>query len=404
MSIREANNNRVLQLGNTNAKRTKNSFIALINREFSSSPSYHEVYFNGSNTIREVQITDENAITKNPNKKRVLCKPSENINIGDDILWNSVHWLCTNVDSDKEIYAKGIIERCNNTLTFQLPNGTTKQYPCISGDKSSTYSDGTINNKYLTLAEDQILITIQNNSDTTQLDYDKRFIFKHDKNEIYKLTKIQGLHKEGVLDLTMTKNLYNETNDNLELNLADYVANNFVVTILNGDTVSLNTSQTLQLSCEVRNNGVLVSNPTITYVSSDITKATISTTGLITPLLAGTITITVTSNGATDSISVTIEEVISDNYSIEFINPSTFIYQGQSKTFNIKLMNNGVQVTEDVLFTVNDNTLAIITSQTDTNVVVKANSTKLGTVVLKCELVEDSLVYKESSIIVKSII
>jgi hypothetical protein len=402
MSIREANANRVLQLGNTNSERTKNSMITMINREFSSSPSYHETLRN--NVPQGFQIVDENAITKNPNKKRVLCKPDEDINIGDDIIWNTEHWLCTNVDSDKEIYAKGIIERCNNTLKWQTSTGEIKEYPCIIQDKTSVYSTGVEENKYLSLADDQILITIQYNNDTKQLRQDKRFIFNHSEYEIYKLTKPQTLTNAGVLYLTMTKS-QKGTNDNLELNIADYVQNNYTLTILNGDIVSLNTAQTLQLSCELRNNGILVENPIITYNSSDLLVASISSTGLITALQVGMVTVSATSNGVSDSLTVNVEAVPVNNYSIEFVSPSLILYQGQSKTYSVKTYNNGLEITDKaVTFTISDSTLASITSQSGLSCVVKGSSSGLGVVTLKCEMVEDNTVFSTISIQVKSIV
>jgi hypothetical protein len=384
----------------TSKERTIEQIQYDILADFYDSPSYQSVTIN--NASRDVQILDENAITKNPNKKRVLCKPDEDINTGDDILWNNQHWLCTNVDSDKEIYAKGIIERCNNTLKWQNSTGEIKEYPCIISDKSSTYADGTLETKYIVIADDQILITIQSNSDTLQLELDKRFIFNHSKNDIYKLSKIQPLLKEGILYLTMTKNQYG-ANDRLDLNLADYVQNNFALTITNGDTVSLNTSDTLQLVCELRNNGTPVENPTITYQSSDITKATVSSTGLITAISTGVVTITATSNNVNDSIEVTVEEVVVDNYSI-VISGSNSIYQGQSKSYSCVVYNNGTQVSKDCVWSISDTTLATIMSQNSTSATVKASSSKLGTVNLRCEMVEDNTVFSLISIQVKSIV
>lgn len=388
--------------GETFKDRQINSLKDAILEDFEDSPSFHSVKINDID--RGVQILDENAINKNPNKKRVLCKPEEDINIGDDIVWNSVHWLCTNVDSDKEIYAKGIIERCNNTLKWQTSTGEIKEYSCLIADKTSVYSDGINTNKFITLGDDQILITIQNNSDTILLEVDKRFMFNHNKNDIYKLSKIQSLVQEGILYLTMTKDQYS-ANDRLDLNLADYVQNNFVLTIINGDVVSLNTSDTLQLVCEVRNNGIPVENPTITYQSSDITKATVSSTGLITAISTGVVTITATSNGVSDNIEVTVEEVVADNYSIEFVSPISQIYQGQTKTLNIKVLNNGVeQVGKAVIWSISNTSLATIQNSTNTTCTIKASSGGLGNVVLKATMSDDVTVYKEQSIIVKSIV
>lgn len=374
---------------------------AIINN-FQSNPSYQLIKINDID--RDVQIVDENALTKNPNKKCVLCKPDEDINTGNDILWNNHHWLCTNVDGDKEIYAKGIIEKCNNTLKWQTPTGEIKEYPCIIQDKTSVYSSGIEENKYLSLADDQILIIVQSNDDTKQLKINKRFIFNHSEYEVYELTKIQTLIQNGLLYLTMTKSQYNETSDNLDDNIADYMPTNFTLTILNGDTISLNTSQTLQLSCELRNNGVLVENPTITYQSSDPLIASINSSGVITALQTGIVTITATSSGVSDSLIVTVEEVPVNNYSIEFVNPSTSIYQGQSKTYTCVVYNNGIEVIgKPVTWNISNTSLVTITSSTDTTCTIKGSSSNLGYVILRCTLVEDANVYSEVTIQVKSI-
>jgi hypothetical protein len=314
-------------------------------------------------------------------------------------------WLVvTDVDSNGLTKLSKIL-KCNNTFKWQTPTGEIKEYPCIIQDKTSVYSSGIEENKYLSLADDQILIIVQSNDDTKQLQINKRFIFNHSKYEVYELTKIQTLIQNGLLYLTMTKSQYNETSDNLDDNIADYMPTNFTLTILNGDTISLNTSQTLQLSCELRNNGVLVENPTITYQSSDPLIASINSSGVITALQTGIVTITARSSGVSDSLIVTVEEVPVNNYSIEFVNPPTSIYQGQSKTYNVKTLNNGVEITDKaVVFTVSDLTLASITSQSGLSCVVKGSSNKIGNVVLRCEFSDDNTVYKDVVIQVKSIV
>jgi hypothetical protein len=387
--------------GETFKDRQINSLKDAILEDFEDSPSFHSVKINDID--RGVQILDENAINKNPNKKRVLCKPDEDINTGDEIFWKNKYWLCTNVDSDKEIYAKGIIEKCNNTLKWQTSTGEIKEYPCIISDKSSTYADGTLETKYIVIADDQILITIQSNSDTIQLEVDKRFIFNHSKNDIYKLSKVQSLIQEGILYLTMTKDQYG-VNDRLDLNLADYVQNNYILTITNGDSISLTNTETLQLSVTLTNNGVPVENPTVVYSSSNEEICTVSTTGLIQPISEGVVTITAVSNGVSDTIEVTVEEVVADNYSIEFVSPSLTLYQGQSKTYNVKTYNNGLEITDKaVVFTISDVTLASITSQNGLSCVVKGSSSLLGTTTLKCALVDDDTVFSQVNIQIKSI-
>jgi hypothetical protein len=336
--------------------------------------------------------------------KRIIFKDMNFIsNSGDLLKFNNADWLVTSTNNIDIIHSC-IAVQSNNTLTFQLSDGVVKSYPCIIDGKTTQITDGIEETKYIVLADDQILIRVQNNVDTKQIELNKRFIFNNDKNEIYKLTKIQSLFSNGLLYLTMTKNQYG-ANDRLDLNLADYVVNNYEVNILNGDNISMDINETRQISVEVKNNGVLVENPAITYISSSPLIATVSTTGLITPLLAGITNIIATSNGASDTISVTVEEVITNNYSIEFINASPTIYQNQSKTYTIKVLNNGSQIFDKpVTWSISDTSLATITGSTDTTATIKASSVNLGNVVLRATLTEDTNIFKEQNILVKSIV
>jgi uncharacterized protein YjdB len=347
------------------------------------------------------QVKRDTEETSLDEMKRIVFKDLDFISSSGDLLkFEGIDWLVTSTNNIDIIHSCVVVQ-CGNVLTFQIPDGTVKSYPCIIDGKTAQITDGIEDTKYIVLADDQILIRVQNNVDTSQLEVNKRFI-----NSIYKLTKIQSLFSDGILYLTMTKDQYG-VNDNLDLNLADYVVNNFVVTILNGDTVSMNTTSTpLQLNVQVTNNGVLVENPTIVYTSSNPTIASVSVTGLITPLIAGTATITATSNSVSDSITVTVEEVVVDNFSIEYVAPIVSqIYQGQTKTLTIRVLNNGVEVTgKPVTWSISDSSLATITGSTATTCTIKGSSTNLGSINLRATLAEDATVYKEISILIKSII
>jgi hypothetical protein len=336
--------------------------------------------------------------------KKIHCDMTSVIHTGSIVEVEDKIWLVTSKIHSTQAYKTGSLVECNNTLKWQTPTGEIKSYPCIIQDKTSVYSSGIEENKYLSLADDQILIIIQNNADTSQLELDKRFIFDHSKNNIYKLSKIQSLIQEGLLYFTMTKD-QEGANDNLELNLADYVVNNYVLTILNGDIASLNISEELQLSVQVINNGASVENPIITYSSDNETVATVDNNGLITCHAIGQAVITATYNGVSDTITINGIEVVTDNYSIEYISPISQIYTGQSKTLNIKVLNNGTEVFDKtVTWSVSDITLATITGSTNTTCTIKANSNKLGNVTLKCSLTDDTNVFKDAVIQVKSIV
>lgn len=199
----------------TSKERTIEQMQYDILADFYDSPSYQSVTIN--NTSRDVQILDENAITKNPNKKRILCKPDEDINIGDDIVWNSEHWLCTNVDSDKTVYAKGIIERCNNTLKF-YKNKVLYSLPCIFTDISIDMEES----KFMNLPIGHYLIYISAGT-IIKSDINLRFILN---DAAYKIEGISnatnGIVKIELVDDEITPD------DNLTLGIANYFNNQLI--------------------------------------------------------------------------------------------------------------------------------------------------------------------------------
>jgi uncharacterized protein YjdB len=72
-------------------------------------------------------------------------------------------------------------------------------------------------------------------------------------------------------------------------------------------TLDISNGETSQLACTTTPASQGVS---LTYVSSDPTKATVSSTGLITPLVAGSTTVTATAvhnNALTDTCVVTVQ-------------------------------------------------------------------------------------------------
>jgi uncharacterized protein YjdB len=69
-------------------------------------------------------------------------------------------------------------------------------------------------------------------------------------------------------------------------------------------TSSKAVGSTTQLSTAAVPSGAIL--PIRTYASSDITKATVNSTGLVTFVAVGTATITVTAGGFTDTVAITV--------------------------------------------------------------------------------------------------
>lgn len=72
------------------------------------------------------------------------------------------------------------------------------------------------------------------------------------------------------------------------------------------DTIDLSEAETTQLTAAVYSDEGRPITRTPVWTSSDETKATVSSSGLVTPVAAGTATITATVDGETDTCAITV--------------------------------------------------------------------------------------------------
>lgn len=182
---------------------------------FYKTPSFFEVAINDE--IREVHI-----INGYQGENVLLTKPDEKITVGDMVEWHDDTYLCTLVENNKTVQHKGILQRCNGDLKWQDDDGTVHQIPCILVDKTSVYSDGLSKTELMWMGTDQISATVQTNTDTKKIPLNKRFIFTHDANNIYEVTRSDDILVKGLTTLVCKKSLYNNLTDRLDLNLANY--------------------------------------------------------------------------------------------------------------------------------------------------------------------------------------
>ena len=331
-----------------------NNMKNVISNKFESSTSYELVTING--VSRDVRITEESSVTRNPYKKRLLCKPDETIVVGDIVVWDSDNWICTKNDDTSSIVDVGVIEKCNNTLKFYSPTDSTLHtIPCIITNKLTLSDD---ENKYLTTIDNTFYMLCTSSTTTKEIKPDN--IFKLGTYNYQVTTVFDDVTMPGILIFKMK---YSEV---------EATTHSFVTTILNGATASIQQGNTLQLNVEVTDNGVVLSpTPTVTYVSSDITKATISSTGLITAIAStGSCVITATSNSVSDTITVSLVAVPANNYTYSLSStstPDTEIKLNQTKTYTATKYNNGVAITQGFTFSVSGEATAYTLTVVDAN-------------------------------------
>jgi len=194
-----------------------NTMKADILREFKSSPSYRIIKINGSD--REVHWVDENAINKNPDKKRILSRPDEHINVGDMVIDNNNYWLCTNTDTTA-INTNGLIEKCNKLLKWidedEYYDEIQEEW-CILYDKTRTGAN-TNDGRYMVLGTSEFAVIIQNNINTKKIKRNMRFIFNDGAHSV------SGVDFEtipGLIILAFKEDQINNSKDDISDDIAD---------------------------------------------------------------------------------------------------------------------------------------------------------------------------------------
>ena len=114
---------------------------------------------------------------------------------------------------------------------------------------------------------------------------------------------------------------------------------------LTNKAASMALNSTLQLILNCTQDGATDPTPIVTYLSSNASIISVSSSGLVTALSSGSATISVTYQGATDSMTTTVQHADSFTYTLEAsVLPSNEVKMGQTKTYTAKKFNNSVEV------------------------------------------------------------
>ena len=313
---------------------------------FRASPSYYNVSVYTpstplSSTPTDVWITDD---SKLKSQKVITAIPGQSVDVGYLYYWNNEYWLTIQNDYQLGgIYDRGVILRCYSSIKWLDENGDIRTaWFCMQTNSTSSF--GIEDGRVLILPNERRELTIQDTIYSRKIEKNKRFIVDG------RAWRVIGINRliDGIITLTLEENLINKDLDNVELGIADYYNNvsNYSVNILNGDNVTISTNQTLQLNVQAKNNDQIIESPALVYSIDFEDVATVSTTGLITPLRSGIVIIDVSFQGQTASIQVNITDVVTHNYTCEIVGKDE-ITVGKSQSYVIKFYDNGVLYTDE---------------------------------------------------------
>lgn len=315
-----------------------------------------------------------------------------NVKEGDIIQYHNKEWIVINVqDNHSNVYNQVVIRRANSTVKMYIDN-ILYEFPTILDTKTFSIDTG----DFFNIADGKIVVTLKDSPKARKIKHDKRFIV------MQQAWKVIGFDwsKEGLVILTCEKDSFN-SNDDIENEIADKwlyeQKHSYNISIVNGEIANVNVGDTLQLNAKITDNGQVIELP-VTYISNDETIATVDSNGLITAIAKGTCSIQISLQADTniiDTITITCMEQQAIPSSVQIIGNTSIVMMDETIYTAKVLDSNGNLIDGDLVWTVSDSDLVELSSNGN-SCTLYANDT--GSVVLRCELVEDTNIFDEINI------
>ena len=327
-----------------------------------------------------------------------VIEPSTGINLGDDwrniifsdlshfravgykYQFDSLTWLTFNTDYYKYATANSIVRRSNYNLKWYNDVGKLITEPCIFDYWKFTPNNNVKEEKYMRTGDSVRYIYLQSNTETRKLKRDKRFIVD---GRAYRIVDFDTITKNGLIELTLDEHQVNQNTDDLINFIADALEQPAYTVVINNADVSFSIGNTVQIDYDVKFAGKIVTDKTVSFESSDITKCTVNSTGLITGISNGSavISASLTDNDLIyDTLNVTVASTPTSQ-TTQVIEGNDSIALGMSMMYQIYHYINGVSNGDTYSFSLS-NSYASILYSTGNTVSIKAAKTKDVSVVL----------------------
>ncbi len=365
----------------------KDNLQAMIDSQFENSSSLYNIEEEcptKSNLWNNVDVRINHVLSSNMGiklgddfKELIFGDLSHPKGMGYKYKFDNYVWITINTDNYKFVTASAVIRRCNQVLKWYNKEGRLIEEPAII-DYYKFRPNNFKENKDMILPDDKKQIIMQLNDNTSELAYDKRFIFN---KMAWKIVDYDVVSYPSLLILTVTQHEMDKARDDISNEIADaFVLPSYEIKILNND-IQLQTGSKIQLKIQITKDGDIVSLPVI-YKSLNKQKATIDNMGLITAISNGVcdISVELENNGSvSDVISATINNSPTVNVIEEIVGDDNTPI-GVTKAYTINKYIDGVVQPDTYTFSINNN-LSILNNVTDNSVKLKAGKVT-GTVIL----------------------
>ena len=224
----------------------------------------------------------------NPNGKvRIYFSQDTPIDIGTVFVLKDTSYVVTSRDNDEsDVFYTSIAVKCDTSLT--VFSNTEHRYVTVPfAVKSDEYT--LTNNSIISMVSGSVTVYTGDNSYSREIEINNGY---YNFGGYYKVGNV--FYNNGLAYVYMTRE-------------AKPIEDKYVLTYNGVTSLDMKDTTTYQLSYTATKNDVPVDSPTLTYVSSDNTIATVDGNGLMTLLKQGNVTITAT---WTDGNNTTCETTI----------------------------------------------------------------------------------------------
>lgn len=159
--------------------------------------------------------------------KRICAMPGETLPHGALVEYADAVWLITEVDSETEVYHRGIMLRCNHKLRWINREGAIVEKWCVVED-GTKYLVGEQARETMTIGDARIAVTVGKDRDTVELRRGQRFLI--DDEDVldpaaYQISKANRFFNtssgRGCFRYILTETPLTQF-DNVALRIADY--------------------------------------------------------------------------------------------------------------------------------------------------------------------------------------
>ena len=273
----------------------------------------------------------------NPNGKvRIYFSQDTPIDIGTTFVLKDKPYVVTSRDGDEsDIFYTSIAVKCDTSFTvFSNAEGRYVSIPFVTLSDKYTLSS----NSSISMVSGAVIIYTGDNPYSREVEVNENY---YNYGGYYEVANT--FYNNGLAYVYMTREA--KPQDRYTLSYTG-------VTSLN-----MSDATTYQLSYTAIKNDVVVNNPTLTYVSSDNTIATVNDTGLMTLLKEGNVTITATWIDGKNATCETTIAITNGGVEPEPTVPSIEIYTsgdsitvgGNNKKLTVKFYNGTTEITDTAI-------------------------------------------------------